>query len=95
MGTSLSRVKHNRRTTEKILGFNNNNDKSVNGDDVSSTDLHFVGELVAERYLILLTEQMTEMLFRLMNFNETPSIAMSEILMLVMMIDCHQILYPV
>jgi hypothetical protein len=29
MGTS-----HNRRTTEKILGLNNNNDKSVNGDDI-------------------------------------------------------------
>jgi len=29
MGTS-----HNRRTTEEILGLNNNNDKSVNGDDI-------------------------------------------------------------
>ena len=35
------------------------------------TDVHFVGELVPERYLVLLTEQMTEMLFRLMNFTDT------------------------
>jgi hypothetical protein len=67
------RVKHRHQATEEVLGLNNHNDNGV-----SSTDLHFVGELVPERYLVLLTEQMTEMLFRLLTFNETSSIIVSE-----------------
>jgi hypothetical protein len=64
---SKSRIKHARRT-----GLNNNaNPMSAKDNDVFSAELHFVEELVPERYLVLLTEQMTEMLFHLMNFNET------------------------
>jgi hypothetical protein len=75
---SKSRAKLSRRTTEEVLGLNNSADHmSLNDNSVSSTDLHVVGELVPERYLVLLTEQMTEMLFRLMTFNET-SILMSK-----------------
>ena len=43
------------RLDEEVIGLNNN-----------SNDLQFVGQLVPERYLVLLTEQMTEMLFCLM-----------------------------
>ena len=65
MGTSLARFKYLRRTTEEAArSRNNNNSKSTN-------DTYFVGEVLPERYLVLLTEQMTEMLFRLMTFNET------------------------
>ncbi|CAF3401220.1 unnamed protein product [Rotaria sp. Silwood1] len=39
--------------------------------------IHTVNEFVPERYLVLLTEQMTEMLFRLMTCNDTSTI-MSE-----------------
>jgi len=76
---SKPRVKRGRRTTvDEISRSNNNvNHMSINDHDISLTDLHFLGELVPERYLVLLTEQMTEMLFRLMNFNET-SILISE-----------------
>jgi hypothetical protein len=76
---SKPRVKHGRRTTEDEVSRSNNNvnHMSINDHDISLTDLHFLGELVPERYLVLLTEQMTEMLFRLMNFNET-SILISE-----------------
>jgi hypothetical protein len=73
------RVKHGRRTAEDDVSRSNNNvnHMSINDHDISLTDLHFLEELVPERYLVLLTEQMTEMLFRLMNFNET-SILISE-----------------
>jgi len=76
---SKPRVKHSRRTTEGEVSRSNNNvnHMSTHDHDISPTDLHFVGELVPERYLVLLTEQMTEMLFCLMTFNET-SILVSE-----------------
>ncbi len=62
---SKSCIKHNRRTMEdQVSRLNNNAPDSFN-------DVHFVEELVPERYLVLLTERMTEMLFRLMTFNET------------------------
>lgn len=76
MGTKLScqlhfsslfrrKSKHNHRTKE-VLELNNNHDNS-----------QFIGKLVPERYLVLFTEQITEMLFRLMNFNE-PSTFISD-----------------
>lgn len=71
MGTTLSRrlfqhrsksnVNHRcQSTAEKIVGSN----------DISSKDVHFFEELIPERYLVLLTEQMSAMLFRLITFHE-------------------------
>jgi hypothetical protein len=66
---SKPRVNHDRQTSEEVSALNDN--------DVPLTGINLVGELVPERYLVLLTEQMTEMLFRLMTYTET-SIPMSE-----------------
>jgi hypothetical protein len=66
---SKPRINHGHRTTEEVSTLNDN--------DISSSGINFVEEFVLERYLVLLTEQMTEMIFRLMTCNET-SIKMSE-----------------
>jgi len=66
---SKPRVNHNRQTSEEVSALHDN--------DMPLSSINLVGELVPERYLVLLTEQMTEMLFRLMTYTET-SITMSE-----------------
>jgi hypothetical protein len=63
---SKPRIKHGRRTREETSALNNI--------DIPLNGAHSVGELIPERYLVLLTEQMTEMLFRLMTCNETSMI---------------------
>ncbi|CAF0976468.1 unnamed protein product [Rotaria sordida] len=74
---SKPRINNGRRTTEEVSTLNDSNHTSINDNDISSSSIHFVEEFVPERYLVLLTEQMTEMLFRLMTCNET-SVIMSE-----------------
>jgi hypothetical protein len=74
---SKPRIKHAHQTTEDVSTINDSDQTSVNDNNSPSSGIHFVGELVLERYLVLLTEQMTEMLFRLMTCNET-SMIMSE-----------------
>lgn len=59
-----------RRLEKDIFELRNNNFSFSTDND----DSHFIRELIPERYLVLLTEQMTEMLFRLMVFNDTASI---------------------
>ena len=63
MGTIFSRrVKHRRQsTTDEISGLNIDRSSSIDG--------HFFEELLPERYLVFLTEQISEILFRLMTAN--------------------------
>ncbi|CAF2348641.1 unnamed protein product [Rotaria sp. Silwood2] len=74
---SKPRVNNGRQTTEEMSTLNDSKHTSINDNDVPSSSIYFAGEFVPERYLVLLTEQMTEMLFQLMTCNET-SIIMSE-----------------
>ncbi|CAF4452718.1 unnamed protein product [Rotaria magnacalcarata] len=50
---------------------------SMNDNDVPTSSIDLAGEFVPERYLVLLTERMVDMLFRLMIYNESPML-MSE-----------------
>ena len=68
---SRSRYKHNGRRTEDVSFTSYPDHTSINDNDVHFSRTHFIGEFVPERYLVLLTEQMTEMLFRLMVCDET------------------------
>ncbi|CAF3363856.1 unnamed protein product [Rotaria sp. Silwood1] len=74
---SKLRVNDGDQTIEEVSTLNDSNHMSIIDNDVSSSSIHFVSEFVPERYLVLLTEQMTEMLFRLMTCNDTSTI-MSE-----------------
>ncbi|CAF0868543.1 unnamed protein product [Adineta steineri] len=68
---SKTRIKHAHQTSEEESTENNTDQLSVNDNNTPMSNINLVGELVPERYLVLLTEQMTEMLFRLMTCNDT------------------------
>jgi hypothetical protein len=67
--TCLSKLrwKQARSTTEITPQLDTFDSLLVKDDDVSLVNTYFIGKLVPERYLVLLTEHMTNMLFQLMN----------------------------
>ena len=67
---SRSDDKHNDRRTDDVLFTTYSDHIPINDNDVHFSRTHFIGEFVPERYLVLLTEQMTELLFRLMVCDE-------------------------
>lgn len=67
---SKPRIIHGRRNTEEISTRINIDHSSKHEDNIVSNNINFIGDFVPERYLVLLTEQMTEMLFRIITCNE-------------------------
>lgn len=66
---SLHLNKTNR--TDRLSRFSLFNRSNSSPMKETERDTYSIGQLIPERYLVLLTEQMTEMLFRLMNFTDS------------------------
>lgn len=69
--------RNNDQQISEQVSTNSKEQPLINNNDIHSNDTYFAEEFIPERYLVLLTEKMTEILYRLMISNET-SILMSQ-----------------
>ncbi|CAF3344301.1 unnamed protein product [Rotaria socialis] len=68
---SKPRIDNGRQIIEELSTINISDHISMNDNNVPTSSIDLAGEFVPERYLVLLTEQMVDMLFRLMIYNES------------------------